>query len=93
MLDLLTQGGASTATGLSEHLPVSRQAITKHLQVLDRVGLIHGAAAGKERRYHVDEARLGEAVNQMSDVSAAWDKRLRRIRRMAEHIQRLTDEH
>jgi DNA-binding transcriptional ArsR family regulator len=92
MLDLLTEGGASTATALSGRLPVSRQAISKHLMVLDRAGLVQGAVAGKERRYRVDEARLADAIAQLSDVSAAWDKRLRRIRKMAEEIQRLSNE-
>ena len=40
MLDLLLSDGAGTATSLSEHLPVTRQAVTKHLMVLDRVGLV-----------------------------------------------------
>ena len=92
LLDLLTEGGASTATGLSEHLPVSRQAIAKHLQVLDRAGLITGTVAGKERRYRIDESRLGDAVSQLHEVSESWDKRLRRIRKMAEEIQRRSGE-
>ena len=48
MLDLLLSDGTGTATGLSEHLPVTRQAVTKHLVVLDRVGLVHGTAVGRE---------------------------------------------
>ena len=46
MLDLLLIDGQGTATSLSEQLPVTRQAVAKHLAVLDRVGLVHGAAAG-----------------------------------------------
>lgn len=92
MLDLLTDGAANTATALSERLPVSRQAISKHLQVLDRAGLITGTVAGKERRYRVDEDRLGDAIAQLHDVGSGWDKRLRRIRRAAEEIQRLSGE-
>ena len=55
MLDLLLADGGGTATSLSEQLPVTRQAVAKHLGVLDRVGLVHGTAAGRERRYRVDE--------------------------------------
>lgn len=91
MLDLLTAGSVTTATGLSEHLPVSRQAISKHLQVLDRAGLITGTVTGKERHYRIDAARLYEAVTQLNDVSAAWDMRLRRIQKMAEEIQKLSE--
>lgn len=92
MLDLLVDEGTGTATALSQKLPVSRQAISKHLQVLDRVGLVRGSAAGKERRYHVDEEQLARAIAQLNEVSNAWDKRLRRIRRIAEDLQRARNE-
>ena len=62
-----------TATSLSEHLPVTRQAVTKHLVVLDRVGLVHGTAAGRERQFRVDQAQLARAVAQLADVGATWD--------------------
>ena len=73
---------------LSRHLPVTRQAVAKHLGVLDRVGLVHATSAGRERRYHVDEAQLARAVAQLSSVGSAWDARLQRIKRIAERIQR-----
>lgn len=92
MLDLLLLDGRGTATGLSEHLPVTRQAVAKHLAVLDRVGLVHGSTAGREKQYRVDEAQLARAVAQLADVGAAWDARLRRIKRLAETIQRGTND-
>jgi ArsR family transcriptional regulator, cadmium/lead-responsive transcriptional repressor len=88
MLDLLLSGGPGTATTLSDHLPVTRQAVAKHLVVLDRVGLVHPTPAGRERRYEVDEAQLARAVAQLNDVGATWDARLRRIRTISEAIQR-----
>jgi DNA-binding transcriptional ArsR family regulator len=88
MLDLLLVEGGGTATTLSQHLPVTRQAVAKHLGVLDRVGLVRGTAAGREKRYRVDDAQLARAVSQLSTVGAAWDARLRRIKRIAEAIQR-----
>ena len=88
MIDLLLAGGPGTATALSERLPVTRQAVSKHLAVLDRVGLVHGVPAGRERHYQVDEAQLARAVAQLSAVGAAWDARLRRIKRIAEAIER-----
>lgn len=91
MLDLLLAEGDGTATSLSARLPVTRQAIAKHLGVLDRVGLVHGTPAGRERRYRVDEAQLARAVQQLNSVGAAWDARLRRIKRIAEAIQRQKD--
>jgi DNA-binding transcriptional ArsR family regulator len=88
MLDLLLADGHGTATSLSEHLPVTRQAVSKHLAVLDRVGLIHGATAGRERRYWVDDAQLARAAQQLASVGSEWDGRLRRIARIAERIER-----
>ena len=48
LLDLLLRDGPGTATSLSRDLPVTRQAVAKHLAVLDRVGLVHAAPAGRE---------------------------------------------
>jgi len=87
LLDLLLADGGGTATTLSERLPVSRQAVAKHLAVLDRVGLVQAAPSGRERRYQVDEAQLARAVAQLSAVGATWEARLRRIKRIAEAIQ------
>jgi DNA-binding transcriptional ArsR family regulator len=88
LLDLLLADGHGTATSLSEQLPVTRQAVTKHLAVLDRVGLVHGAATGRERRYSVDETQLARAAAQLASVGSTWDGRLRRIARIAERIER-----
>jgi len=92
LLDLLLADGDGTATSLSEQLPVTRQAVAKHLGVLDRVGLVHGAPAGRERRYRVDDAQLARAVAQLSAVGATWDARIRRITRIAEALQRDQDQ-
>lgn len=88
MLDLLLTEGGGTATTLSQQMTVTRQAVAKHLTVLDRVGLVRGTPAGRERRYHVDEPQLARAVAQLSAVGAAWDARLQRIKRIAEAIQK-----
>lgn len=87
LLDLLLAAGDSTATALSEHLPVTRQAVAKHLAVLDRVGLVHGVAEGRERRYRVDDEQLARAAAQLAAVGSEWDGRLRRIARIAERIE------
>ena len=87
MVDLLLVEGVGTATTLSQQMPVTRQAVAKHLGVLDRVGLVTATPAGREKRYRVDEAQLARAVAQLSSVGAAWDARLQRIKRIAEAIQ------
>jgi DNA-binding transcriptional ArsR family regulator len=91
MIDLLLADGSGTATGLSERLPVTRQAVAKHLAVLDRVGLVHAGTSGRERRYRVDERQLARAVAQLNAVGSAWDSRLERIKRIAESIQQTTE--
>jgi predicted transcriptional regulator len=87
MLDLLLADGHGTATTLGRQLPVTRQAVAKHLLVLDRAGLVRSTPAGRERRYQVDDAQLARAVAQLSAVGSAWDARLQRIKRIAEAIQ------
>jgi DNA-binding transcriptional ArsR family regulator len=87
VLDLLLVEGGGTATTLSRRLPVTRQAVAKHLGVLDRVGLVQAAPAGREKRYRVDDAQLARAVAQLASVGSAWDARLQRIKRIAEAIQ------
>ncbi|TVT49885.1 helix-turn-helix transcriptional regulator [Amycolatopsis rhizosphaerae] len=91
MLDLLLSEGGGTATSLSERLPVTRQAVAKHLVVLDRVGLVHATTVGREKQFRVDRAQLARAVAQLAEVGAAWDARLQRIKRIAETIQRGKD--
>jgi predicted transcriptional regulator len=88
MLDVLLADGGGTATTLSGQLPVTRQAVAKHLGVLHRVGLVQVTPSGRERRYEVDEAQLARAVAQLSAVGATWDARLQRIKRIAEAIER-----
>lgn len=88
MIDLLLQGDATTATALSEQLPVTRQAVSKHLKVLDDAGLVHSTAAGRERRYRVDDAQLRRAASQLAEVGSSWDRRLSRIARIAERLER-----
>ena len=86
MLDVLLRDGVGTATSLSKDLPVTRQAVAKHLVVLDRVGLVRATPAGRERQFRVDQAQLARAVAQLTDVGATWDSRLQRIKRLAETV-------
>jgi DNA-binding transcriptional ArsR family regulator len=88
MLDLLLINGDGTATTLGQQLPVTRQAVAKHLGVLDRAGLVRATPVGREKRYRVDDVQLSRAVAQLSSVGRTWDARLQRIKRIAEAIQR-----
>ena len=88
ILDLLLADGDGTATTLSEQLPVTRQAVAKHLDVLDRVVLVRSTPVGREKRYRVDDVQLARAAAQLATVGSAWDARLQRIKTIAEAIER-----
>lgn len=88
MLDILLAEGSGTATTLSERLPITRQAVAKHLTVLADVDLVHGTSRGRERHFEVDRAQLAKAAAQLEAVGTAWEARLGRIKRLAERIQR-----
>ena len=84
VLDLLLARGELTSTALAEELPFSRQAVAKHLAVLDRAGLVEGTRHGREVRYSVKPEDLDVAARAMAKVAARWDARLEAIKRAAE---------
>jgi len=87
VLDALLEQGEATTTTLAEGLPVTRQAVAKHLVVLDRVGLVAGRRHGREVRYAVRPERLDEASAVIARVAAQWDRRLARVKQIAESVQ------
>jgi DNA-binding transcriptional ArsR family regulator len=84
LLDVLSARGGATATEAATELPVSRQAVVKHLGVLDRAGLVTAERRGREVRYAVRPAPLESAATWLSGLAAEWDARLATIRRIAE---------
>ncbi|WP_410661179.1 ArsR/SmtB family transcription factor [Amycolatopsis sp. lyj-112] len=88
LLDLLAEAGEATATTLSGWLPVSRQAVVKHLVVLEAAGLVAGGKVGREMRYEVRPAALDATARWMAGLAADWDRRLARIKRLAEAAER-----
>jgi len=76
---LLTKGPA-TATALAEHTPMTRQAILKHLQVLEAAGLLAHERSGREVLYRVTPQPLASAVGWILDTAGQWDRRLDRLR-------------
>jgi DNA-binding transcriptional ArsR family regulator len=91
LLDVLLGLGEATATRLARELPVTRQAVTKHLAVLDRAGLVEGRRDGRELRYTVQAVRLDEVSDAMARVAAGWEERLAAIKRLAEAAQAPVD--
>lgn len=86
--DILTRLGARelSASGLADELPVSRQAIAKHLAALSDAGLVEPVRAGREIRYRALGARLSQVANELDRIGAEWDARLQRIRAIAERL-------
>lgn len=80
----LGSGGARSATTLSEGADVSRQAIVKHLQVLEDAGLVSHEKRGREVLYALEPRRLEEAQAFLDAVSAGWDRALERLRQIVE---------
>jgi ArsR family transcriptional regulator, cadmium/lead-responsive transcriptional repressor len=87
LLDVLLAHGEATATTLAGELPVTRQAVAKHLAVLDRAGLVEGRRQGREVRFAVRPERLDAATRSMAQVAAEWDDRLATIKRLAESAE------
>ena len=79
VLRRLSEEPSMTATELAEVLPVSRQAIAKHLAELEEARLVVGERAGREHRFRLTPAPLSEAVDWMASVGAQWDERLSQL--------------
>ena len=88
MLDLLLADGGGTATSLGQRLPVTRQAVAKHLNVLADAGLVDARRAGRERRYRPTPAPMDEAIAWMAEVGARWDERLAALERQVTRRRR-----
>lgn len=88
LLDLLSDHGQATATTLAGGLPISRQAIVKHLTVLETAGLVESTKIGREVRYAVRPDALDATARWMADLAADWDRRLSTIKRLAEAAER-----
>ena len=84
VLDLLVSHGEVSASWLAGRVPFSRQAVAKHLVVLERAGLVSRRKQGREVLYQVDAGRLEAAARAMAGLAADWDRRLAAIKRLAE---------
>jgi DNA-binding transcriptional ArsR family regulator len=84
MLNEIAERGGTTATVLATGLPVSRQAVVKHLGVLERAGLVTGRRAGREMRYSVRAEQLDATARWMAEAANRWDVRLAAIKALAE---------
>jgi DNA-binding transcriptional ArsR family regulator len=84
LLLTLSASGPATLSELSADMPVSRQAISKHLALLRDAGLVAGRGDVRGRRYEITPAPLADAMGWIVDVGAGWDDRLARLKRQVE---------
>jgi DNA-binding transcriptional ArsR family regulator len=84
VLDLLVSHGGVSASWLASQVPFTRQAVSKHLAVLEEVGLVSRRKQGREVLYQVEAGRLDQATQAMANLAARWDQRLDAIKRLAE---------
>ena len=76
VLRAVAAGEACTATEIAALMPISRQAVAKHLAQLEQAQLVDARRAGRETRFEATPAPLTEAIAWMSEVGAQWDARL-----------------
>jgi ArsR family transcriptional regulator, cadmium/lead-responsive transcriptional repressor len=81
IITLLSSDGPATATALSRRLPISRQAVAKHLDQLRAAGFTAVRRSGREARHELVPERLDEAGDWLAEQARAWDARMERIRR------------
>lgn len=84
IIDAVLMLGEATQTAIAAEVPFTRQAVAKHLGVLHEVGLVSPSKQGREVRYRLELDRLEDASTAMLRVSNRWDKRMAKIKRMAE---------
>jgi DNA-binding transcriptional ArsR family regulator len=81
LVAVLGAGGGATATGLAAELPISRQAVAKHLATLGRAGLVSQSRRGREAVFELDPRPLADAAQWLTAVGAEWDARLAELQR------------
>ena len=69
---------------LTEGFPITRQAITKHLRLMEDAGLVHSAQSGRESLWQLEPKRLDDARRYLHEISTEWDHALSRLKRFVE---------
>jgi len=81
VVEALAARETATATELAAELPVTRQAVAKHLAALNDAGLVESRREGRETRYELTHGPLAAAMDWMASVGAEWDSRLAALRK------------
>ena len=80
----LSHNGPMSIARLTSDHDMTRQAITKHLRVMAKAGLVRGTRRGRERVWQLEHRRLAEARRHLEMISAQWDVTLRRLKTFVE---------
>jgi DNA-binding transcriptional ArsR family regulator len=83
----LCDEGPQAITRLAEGTDLSRQAVTKHLEVLSAVGLATSERSGRERHWRIEAERLAEVRRMLDRIARRWDVALGRLRAMVETVE------
>lgn len=84
LIQRLAEASPQTASRLAADLPITRQAVSKHLAVLAEAGLVTAERVGRETRYALTPAALAEAASWLSVIETMWDERLAALKRQVE---------
>jgi len=84
LVSRLCDGGPMSITRLTAGSKITRQAITKHLRVMEAARLVHSDRRGRERVWQLDQQRLAEARHYLNMISKHWDDALERLRKFVE---------
>ena len=84
LVDRLRDGSEQSIAVMATGLPISRQALTKHLKVLEAAGIAYSRRLGRETVYRIDPAGLIAAERWIADVSSQWDSAIDRLKKQVE---------
>jgi DNA-binding transcriptional ArsR family regulator len=84
LVETLASRGSASATALAAELPISRQAVAKHLGALGGAGLVSSHRAGRETLYELRPEPLDEAAEWIARIGGEWEDRLARLKRLVE---------
>lgn len=85
LVSRLCREGPQSIVRLTNGFPMTRQAITKHLRMLEGAGVVRSSIRGRESLWQVEPKRLAEAQRHLEMISAQWDERLSRLGAFVEH--------
>ena len=88
VMNHISEWGEASASELAEQMPISRQAIAKHLASLEDAGLVRAERAGRQVVYRITPEPLNDALRWMAEVGGEWDERLQALQRMLNRRRR-----